>query len=196
MEKKFNPETRYIAFDLESGGIPDGCSVLTAFFKALDVNMKVLGTLSLKVKPNDGVYVVTAEALGVNKINLIQHESVAITYSEAGGLLRKFLVDMSDNGKVKLIPLGKNVNGDIKWICGSILGAKTWNMYVSYRIWEVTTLALAAQRLGKYPLDRSISLGALVQFFNIQIVGELHTEEYDTDATIAASEALLKLIST
>lgn len=188
-------QVRYLAFDLESGGIPDGCSTLTAYFKAMDSQMNPLGELHLLVKPNDGVYTVTAEALEVNGIDLIKHDLKAITYSEAGSKLRNFLVNMSDNGKIKLIPFGKNVNGDIKWINESILGAKTWNMYVAYRIWEVTTLALAAQRLGRMPADMSISLGALVEYFGIQIDGVLHNEEYDTNATIAVSEALLKLIS-
>ena len=55
--------TRYIAMDLESGGIPEGCSVLSAFFQVLDENMQPIDSLSLKVKPNDPVYHVTAEAL-------------------------------------------------------------------------------------------------------------------------------------
>lgn len=186
---------RYIAFDLESGGIPDGCSVLTAFFKVLNEDMKELDRLHLIVKPNDGVYHCTAEAMEINGINLIEHDKVAITYSEAGGKLRNFLVKNSDNGKIKLIPMGKNINGDINWVTESMLGKKTFNMYVSYRIWEVTTLALAAQRLGKIPHDMSISLGSLIKFFNIDIPGVLHNEEYDTDATILVSEALLRLIS-
>lgn len=194
--KKFNPEMRYISMDLESGGIPEGCSILAAYFKVLDGDMNPLGDLSLKVKPNDGIYVATAEALEVNGINLIEHDKIAITYSEAGQLLRNFLVEQSDNGKIKLIPLGKNVSGDIKWVNGSILGAKTWNMYASYRIWEVTTLALAAQRLNKLPRDMSISLGSLVEYFDVRVAGNLHEEEYDTNATIAVSEALLKLLST
>lgn len=186
---------RYIAFDLESGGILDGCSVLTAFFKVLDQDMKEMDRLHLIVKPNDGVYHCTAEAMAINGINLIEHDKVAISYSEAGGKLRNFLVKNSDNGKIKLIPLGKNINSDIKWVTESILGKKTFNMYVSYRIWEVSTLALAAQRLGKIPYDMSISLGSLVKHFNIDIPGVLHNEEYDTDATILVSEALLRLIS-
>ena len=187
---------RYLAFDLESGGIPEGCSTLTAYFKALDHDNKVLGDLRLLVKPNDGLFVVTAEGLEVNGINLVEHNAKAITYSEAGQLLRNFLVKHSENGKVKMIPLGKNISGDIKWVNESILGAKTWNQYVSYRIWEVTTLALAAQKLGKIPYDMSISLGSLVEFFGIIIEGDLHNEVYDTNATIAVSDALLDLIST
>lgn len=186
---------RYIAFDCESGGVIEGCSILTAFFKVLDQDMKELDRLHLLVKPNDGLYHCTAEAMAINGINLIEHDKAAITYSEAGGKLRNFLVKNSDNGKVKLIPMGKNIAGDINWVTEALLGKKTFNMYVSYRIWEVTTLALAAQRLGKIPYDMSISLGSLVEFFKIDITGVLHNEEYDTDATILVSEALLRLIS-
>lgn len=194
-KKKYNSEIRYLAFDLESGGIHEGVSILTAYFQVLDKNMQPLDSLKLKVKPNDGIYSVQAEGLEINKIDLVHHDKIAITYSEAGGKLREFLVQWSDNGKIKLIPLGKNVGGDIKWVNQSMLGAKTWNMYVSYRVWEVTTLALAAQRIGKYPADESISLGALVEYFGIEIPGVLHDEEYDTLATIAVSEALLGLIT-
>lgn len=186
---------RYLAFDLESGGIPQGCSVLTAFFQVLDQDMQPIDSLHLLVKPNDGIYHCTAEAMDINKIDLIHHDKVAITYSDAGQKLRNFLVKNSDNGKVKLIPLGKNINGDIKWVNESMLGQKTWNMYVSYRVWEVTTLALAAQRLGKIPYDMSISLGSLVDYFGIMVPGVLHNEEYDTLATVLVSESLLELIS-
>jgi DNA polymerase III alpha subunit (gram-positive type) len=185
---------RYLAFDLESGGIPDGCSVLTAFFQVLDENMQEIDSLHLHVKPNDGVYHCTAEAMDINKINLIEHDKTAITYSDAGQKLRNFLVKNSDNGKVKLIPMGKNINGDINWVNESMLGKKTWNMYVSYRIWEVTTLALACQSRGKMPHDMSISLGSLVEYFGIMIPGDLHNERYDTLATVRVSEALLDLL--
>lgn len=181
--------------DLESGGIPEGCSVLSAFFQVLDQDMKPIDSLSLKVKPNDPIYHVTAEALEINGIDLIEHEKIAIPYSKAGGLLRDFLIKNSVSGQIKLIPMGKNVNGDIKWINESLLGAKTWNIYVSYRIWEVTTLALACQRMGKMTYDMSISLGSLVKYFKIDIPGNLHEEEYDTLATVAVSEALLKLMA-
>jgi DNA polymerase III alpha subunit (gram-positive type) len=183
-------------FDLESGGVLKGCSPLTAFFAVCDDKMNIVDTLSLKVKPNDGVYSVTAEAMGINNINLIEHDKIAITYSEAGQKLRNFLVKNSDNGKVKLIPMGKNVNGDIKWVNEFILGDKTWNMYVSYRIWEVTTMALLAQRLKLIPDNISISLGSLVEYFNLQVdcPSGLHNEEYDVYATIAVNEHLIMLV--
>lgn len=188
--------TRYIAFDLESGGIPKGCSPLSAFFAVCDEKMNVIDTLGFKVKPNDGMYVVTAEAMAINGINLIEHEKEAITYSEAGQKLRNFLVKNSDSGKVKLIPMGKNIKGDIAWVTDHILGDKTFNMYVSYRIWEVTTIALLAQRLGLIPSNISISLSSLVEYGNVKVPCDkgLHNEEYDTYATIAVNEWLVELI--
>lgn len=110
---------RYIALDVETGGIGLDKSLLTAYFAVMDQNMTILDELYLHTKPDDGIYQVTADALRINGINLVDHESVAITYKEAGQKLYSFLSKHSAGGQYKMIPIGHNVAFDIKFLCQS-----------------------------------------------------------------------------
>jgi hypothetical protein len=190
--------TRYLPFDTETGGIPDEVSLLSAYFKVLDENLNVIDTLSLFTKPNDGIYHVAAGGMAVNKINLVEHDKIAKTYSEAGQLLFHFLKKNSDNGKIKLIPLGKNIPFDVLKVTGNLMGEKTWNTFVSYRMIDLTTLAMSLQIKGKLPAGMSLSLFALAEHFHIYtkyvLVGNPHEAEFDTEVTIAVYKELLNLI--
>jgi len=94
----------FLALDTETGGIGPDKSLLTLYAVALDDNLnpvafsgddfKVAGgilELDLKLKPDDGIYRVTGEALGINGINLSEHDKEAIPCKKAGTLLYEFL---------------------------------------------------------------------------------------------------------
>ena len=105
----------YVAFDNETGGLTKDCSLLTSHFIIADEQLNVIEELGLVIKPNDHQpYRVQATALAVNKINLIEHDKVAITQSEAAQKLFLFLKKHSNNGQIKLIPIGHNVSFDIE----------------------------------------------------------------------------------
>lgn len=185
---------KFLTIDCETGGIPKETSLLTSFYGVYDLAGNMLDSLYLYTKPNDGVYKVEAGGLAVNKIDLIQHDKVATTYSDAGNELRRFLLKNSDNGKIKLTPVGKNVPFDIERINSNILGAKTWNMYVSYRVVEVTSIAILAQQLSLIPKDMSLSLGSLIEFLGIKVEGCAHEAKYDAIATMLTYFAIYNLI--
>ncbi|CAM6003858.1 unnamed protein product [Sphagnum balticum] len=171
----------------ETGGLTEECSLLSAHFAVCDASFNILDELELFTKPNDGYYNVSAEALGVNKINLIEHDKVAKTYSEAGQELRNFLWKYSQNGKIKLVPVGKNVGFDVLKINNTILGKKTWSMFTSYRLYDITGLVIYLKRKGKLPLEAPDSLSKLAEYFGIQ--GEWHTARGDNLAGIEMSKA-------
>ena len=81
---------KYLVLDCETGGF-EGTSLLTFHFDVLDKDFNTLDSLSLFLRPKDHIYKVTAEALTVNHIDLIEHEKKAITYQEGGTLLFDFL---------------------------------------------------------------------------------------------------------
>ena len=171
-------DTLYLPFDTETGGITHESCLLSAHFAVCDAQYNVIDELDLLTKPDDGRYVVTAEALSINKINLIEHDKVALTYGQAGGKLREFILRHSNNGKIKLVPMGKNIGFDVAKITGTILGKKTWNQYVSYRVYDMTTLVLYLKRTGKLPADAPDSLEGLAKkFFGLEY--EAHTARGD-----------------
>lgn len=178
----------YLPFDTETGGLGKEVALLSAHFAVCDAQWNLIDELDILSKPNDEQYIVTARALEINKINLIEHDKVALTYSEVGAKLRTFLWKYSDNGKVKLIPMGKNVGFDVTKVTDNYLGAKTWNQFVSYRQYDITTLVIYLKNIGKLPQDAPDSLEGLANYFDIPI--NAHTAKGDNMAGIAVVKRL------
>lgn len=182
----------YIALDTETGGIGPDVSLLTAYFAILDANLNIIDELSLAIKPDDHIYHVTAEALNINKINLIEHEAVATTAGAAGKQLREFLIENSNNGSLKLIPVGHNVHGDLEKIYSEVLNRKEAQNYISYRLLDTGVIAQFMKACGRLPETISGSLGSLVEHFNVQ-KREAHNAKNDTLMTVAVlKEMILK----
>ena len=184
----------FIAFDIESGGVSSKTSLLTVDFIILDDQLNILDELALKLKANDNEpYVIEPNGLEINKINIIEHDKTAITYGEGGQLLVKLLKRYS-LPKTKLVPLGHNVAFDIRGITTHLLGDKTWNQWVSYKIQDTQIVARFLQIKGLLPKDMSISLSSLQKHFNIVgLQGVAHESRYDTIATIEVYKRLLNL---
>ncbi len=181
-------DTLYLPLDCESGGLTEGVALLSTHLAVCDTSFNIIDELELLTKPNDGHYLVTAEALSVNRINLIEHDKVALTYSAAGQELRNFLWKYSKNGAIKMVPVGKNVGGDVKWITDNLLGMKTWNQFVSYRLYDITTLVTYLKRMGKLPQDAPESLSGIAKFLGIN--AEWHTARGDCLASIKVVKML------
>jgi hypothetical protein len=185
--------THYIALDLEHGGTQQG-SILSLALEVTDSRFRSLGTLSLDLKPNDGHYRVTAGSLEVTKLNLVEHEKTAITCSKAGQVLREFLVQHSQGGKVKLTPVGHGIEGDLRLISEQVLGETTLYMYLSYLALDtgVITRYLQALPNPKIPPTQPCTLSSLVEYFNLGDF-KFHTALGDAQATLKLLERLLNL---
>jgi hypothetical protein len=69
---------KFLALDCETGGIGLDKSLLTTYlavysFHRKEMEFVIEDELYLYTKPNDGIYSYTAEALSINKIDLIQY---------------------------------------------------------------------------------------------------------------------------
>lgn len=179
---------RYIVADLEGGGTTIKHSLLSAYFVVLDEDLEtVYGALDLKIKPNDGNYLVTGEALEVNGINLVQHDKEAVTEGKAATLLYEFLEEHVPDGKVKLTPVGHGIGHDIEFIKEHL--TKNWNKFVSYRYLDTGVIVQFFKLTGRVSRDLGGSLKELGEYFGIPI-HNLHTAKDDTLLTI---EVLKKL---
>jgi hypothetical protein len=190
-------EAVFLPFDCESGGIGDDISLLSAHFAACDKDWKILDELDLLIKPNETdetgstLYKVTASALSINNIDLISHDKVAMTYSQAGQVLRDFLIKNSQSGKIKLQPMGKNIGGDVRWINSHVLGKKTFNQYVSYRNYDITGVITFLKRTGRLENFAPESLEGLARYFDIE--ARWHTARGDNHAGIEVMRRLEEL---
>lgn len=182
---------KYIALDTETGGTTPECSLLSVYLQVLDDKLQPLGELDLFIKPNDDLYKCTAEALGVNHINLIEHDKIAVTEGKASQMLYAFLQEHNPKGVDKLIPIGHNVAFDIKRVQRDLM--KSWDTFVSYRKLDTGSIAQFMKVKGLLPESVSGSLGSLMTYFNIPVQGVLHTAKSDTLGTVDVLRALLKL---
>lgn len=210
--------SKYLVMDCETGGF-EGTSLLSFYFGVLDENFNVLDELELFLRPKDRIYKVTAEALGVNKINLIEHEKKAIPYNEGGTLLFNFLQRNSAiplyftpagsllNGVVrvdpdttflveqtigKLEPLGHNVAGDIVRVKEDLISQGSWDKFVSYRIQDTGVVGNFLKKKGKIPKEISGSLSSYCDYFKVDRTNA-HDAKADCLMTAAVYKEMLKL---
>jgi hypothetical protein len=186
----------YLPFDCESGGIGKSISLLSAHFAVCDKDFNVIDELDLLLKPSEvddtgsTIYNVTAAALNINKINLIEHDKNAIVKAAAGQKLREFLWKYKRE-KQWLIPVGKNIQGDIAWVNNHILGSTEWGKYVSYRTYDITSLIIFLKNTGRLAQDAPDSLSKLAEYFGI--AAEWHTARGDNMAGIKVVRELQSL---
>lgn len=175
---------KFIALDTETGGLDTNVvSLLTVALVLLDENLNVTEILDLRTKPKDGIYKVTGQALDVNKIDLTKHDKEAMTYEEAATKIYDFLNKATDNGKVKLIPLGHNIYYDLQLIFKNLLTRNTWEKFVSYRLQDTGVLGQFLKEIGVIPQETGSSLGSLVNHYQI-VTGTLHNALEDTMAVV------------
>ncbi len=184
---------KYLALDTETGGF-EGTSLLTAYFSVQDEDFNEVDSLLLEMKPEDGKYIVTAEALRINGIDLKLHDQRAITYKEAGTKLFNFLMGNSIMGADKLIPVGHNVQFDIQKIIEFLISKGSWQKFVSYRTMDTGVIARACIQAGLIPPSVSGSLGSIAEHFGVDTT-QAHTADHDVFMTMAVLERMLELMA-
>lgn len=182
---------RYLAMDVETGGFGKDKSLLTAYFAVLNEQLEVISELDLKLIPDDGIYVVTPQALEVNKLNLVNLGQEAIPYKEARTIFYRFLGNNYEGEQ--LVPLGQNVNFDLEFITDVIISKGSLEQFVSRRPVDTMYIAIFLKELGLLPVDQSVSLASLTEYFKVTAEGNLHEAKYDTLITIEVYKALKNL---
>lgn len=191
---------KYLCIDIETGGIGHDKSLLTAYFKIIEQHNDTLiwhdvNDLYLFVKPENDIYNVTAQALEINGINLVQHNKVAQTAKECKASLYHFLRRHSDKNN-KLIPLGHGVSFDIKFILESedkLISKGTWDTFVSYRVLDTATIGQFLKIANKVPTDISGSLSSWAEYFGID-ASKAHDAKADVEMSIEVFKKFLDLV--
>lgn len=181
----------YIVLDTETGGIGLDKSLLTAYFMVCDAKFQKVDELYLFVKPDDGIYRVTGEAMGINKIDLVEHDRKSITYKKAGTTLYQFLEKNFGYRKERMVPVGHGMSGDLDHIFDKLMARATWESFVSYRRLDTSVALQFLKSCGLFSETVSGSLESLVTHFGIKRDGELHDAKVDAQLT---KEVLVKLI--
>lgn len=168
-------------------------SLLSVYLLATDDQYKVISDCYLYLKPDDGIYKVCAEAMNVNKINLVEHDRKAITYKEGGTRLYNWLQVLTNAGKNKATVVGHGVYADVEWIIWHLMNRGSWETFTSYRKLDTQAVCQFLKACGLFPDTVSGSLISLAQHFGV-VVDEnaCHDAKYDTELTFKVFQALVK----
>lgn len=184
----------FVALDNETGGLEQEHSLLTSHLLVLDDALNPIDSIDFKFRPDDGNYVVTAEALGVNRIDLTEHDSGASLMRECKTPLYDFLKKYSNSGASKLIPVGHNVKGDIESLQRNLLSRNTWLTFVSYRVLDTAGTAQFLKFVGLIPESVPGSLSSLAEYFEVP-VKDVHTAKGDVEMTVGVLRAMKQLVT-
>jgi DNA polymerase III epsilon subunit-like protein len=188
--KENNMKRRYLSIDTETGGLGLDKSLLTVGLILLDEELNEIDNRNYLIKPNNGIYNIEARALGINGINLIEHDKMAKTEKEVGTDLYTTLYEWSEGHKNKVIPLGKQVDGDINQIWDKLISRSSWEMSVSYRRIEVSSVMLFLQDIGQLPTFKG-SLKDCAEYYKIDS-SNLHDALFDARLTAEVYKRMLK----
>lgn len=186
-------DTKYIAFDCETTGVSDNCNLLTVSFIVLDSELNETDLLNISLKQNNGYYIYP-ESLEVNKIDLVKHHQNSIDLIDARRKLSQFL--QKNKGQYNLIPIGHNIQFDIKFIKKSgLLTEDEYSKYISCNAIDTVTISQFLKLTGKLPQKQSLSLVNLCKSCHLKRNESLeHSAEYDVKMTIKLLKHFKKLI--
>lgn len=156
----------FILVDLETTGFSkDKHQILEAGILVIK-NNKVIDDMEIKIKHKE--YVLTSGAMASNKINIIEHEEMAVYEEEACKSILEFL-KKNLTSDIGFIVIGQNVQFDIGFIENMFLRNKLIKDYrnlVSYRNIDIMQLAILKNIEGKIELE-SQSLDSILEALNI-----------------------------
>jgi DNA polymerase III alpha subunit (gram-positive type) len=186
-------ESKYIAFDCETTGVDDRSNLLTVSFLILDRNLKEVDSLNLSLKQNNG-YHIYPEAMEINRIDIIKHHHTSLELIDARKKLIDFLI--KNKGKFNLIPIGHNIQFDIKAIKTSgLLTSEEYSKYISYNTLDTISIAQFLKLTGHLHEKQSLSLVNLCSSSQLKRDERLeHSSEYDIKMTIKLLKFFKKTI--
>lgn len=171
----------FVFIDTETGGLSPDYSLLTVAAAVTDKEFNVLDTLAFSLRPADG-YIVSPEAMQVNKIDLAKHATDAI-YADSARLKLETLLStgLTRTGLRRLVPAGHNVGFDLGFVYSQIMPEADFRRYCTYPALDTAAVARFLSNAGV--IKNPCNLVSLREQFGIDTTGA-HNAEADVLATI------------
>lgn len=178
----------YLFMDTETGGLTPKHSLLTVSCIATDADFNIvpIGSHSpgihLRIRHDE--YALTAGALSVNKIDIVEHNRTAYDLPLARQHLKDYIQRAAEaTNKKRLIPAGHNVNFDVQFIRSCLLTAVEWDEFFTYPFLDTAAVARFFTACRMY--SGGYSLTALRDRFIPHMKSQsMHNAENDNLVTI------------
>lgn len=182
----------YLFLDTETGGLDPQYSLLTLAAVIADKDFNPVrggnkeDTLYLQIRHPE--YLVTPDAMTINKIDLVYHSARGLKIEEARTAFEEFIKKGTAlTGVRKLMPVGHNLAFDLRFIWAQLMPREVWQRYCGYHFLDTMIVARFFNAVGL--LNHGCSLTDLRELFQIE-TGEAHNALADTQATLAVARAL------
>lgn len=177
--------SNYFLFDTETGGLKKESSLLTIFGYMLSEELNIMSEISYAIKAENGLYIVEAEGLAVNRIDIVEHDKIAMPINEVKLRFKNDICKWSFGvGKQKITPIGHNVRFDVKFVKNHIM--PDWDNYFDRRQIDTAGIAKFLFLTGALPDLVSYKLSDIARSLGIKVnEEELHTSKGDVDLTLA-----------
>lgn len=182
----------YILVDTETTGLNEEENQILEIAFLMIKDLKIVDEYEFKIKHNE--YSISEKAMEINNISLIEHEKDALEEKE---VLEKIIVIIESykEDKKGLIPIGQNVDFDLKFIKKMFekngMGDKFKN-YFDYKKLDLMQVALLKCLEGKLELE-SQSLDSILKALNIEKREERHRALVDCNLEYKALIGLIGL---
>ena len=203
----YHKPSQYFIFDTETGGLREqNPSLLTLDGILTDCDLEPLETISLKIKPRNGLYRVNAKAMEINGINLAEHDKLAQCPEDAAGKLVGFFqcngpYESGEPGCEKIVPVGQYLEFDMHFLKTLFPVRKLsesfttehydWNDFLTRRGLDTAAVAQFLVMQGKLPpLD--CSLKSLAGHFGFDYTGA-HNSMFDAELTRKVLKKLVEI---
>ena len=181
---------KYFFHDFETGGF-ENTSILTFYGATTDSQFNITGEVEFFIRPENGVYHVEAQALMVNKINIVDHYVKSEDKSTCNRKIRDFIMKATSFGTSKLTSAGHNVYFDNGLLKNHFF--TDYNDFFYRHNLDTGSLALLLKHIGRLPDDFQISLVNLANHYGIDATGA-HESKTDTLMTIAVLKCMMSEI--
>lgn len=188
--------SNYFLFDTETGGIKKETSLLTIFGYILNEDLNVLSEVSYAIKAENGLYIVEADGLTANHIDIVEHDKIATSIAEVKLRFKNDICKWNfAAGKQKITPIGHNVRFDVKFVKNHIM--PDWDNYFDRRQIDTAGIAKFLFLTGLLPTMISYQLSDIARSLEINFKEEtLHTSKGDVDLTLAIIRKYKQIVRT
>ena len=179
-------DRNFILIDTETTGFDEKKHQILEVGILVIKDLKVIDQFEVKIKHRE--YTITAKAIEVNNINIVEHEK------EAAERMLEFLNKHKGEDEGYIV-IGQNVAFDIKFLEEMFLRTykiKEYRQVISYRNLDIMQLAMIKNMEKKISLEKQ-DLDSILKELNIEVPEKRHRALVDCYLEFKAMCKLLKM---